>query len=86
MRICSGLPSRSLTIRIVRKITGSLPLLLLCSAFFFGSAVLGRDYGPPTGTKLPSFELQDQDGKPHTLESLLGGKGAVILFYRSADW
>jgi len=64
----------------VRKITGSLALLIICSA------ILARDYGPPTGQKLPNFELQDQDGKPHTLESLLGANGAVILFYRSADW
>ena len=64
----------------VRKITRTLPLLIFCST------ILGRDYGPPIGNKLPGFVLQDQDGKSQTLENLLGPKGAVILFYRSADW
>jgi hypothetical protein len=51
-----------------------------------GISASGREYGPATGTPLPSFELLDQAGKPHSLKSLLGPKGAVILFYRSADW
>ena len=51
-----------------------------------GVSASGREYGPAIGTRLPSFELPDQTGKPHSLKSLLGPKGAVILFYRSADW
>jgi hypothetical protein len=55
-------------------------LLLLCGA-------LGaRDYGPPVGSKMPDFELPDQSGATHKLKDLLGPKGAMILFYRSADW
>jgi len=51
------------------------------------SAALGaRDYGPPVGSKMPEFELQDQSGQRHKLKDLLGPKGALILFYRSADW
>ena len=46
----------------------------------------GREYGPAVGTRLVSFELPDQEGQLHSLKSLLGPKGAVILFYRSADW
>ena len=42
--------------------------------------------GPDIGKPMPSFQAQDQDGKTHTLRGLLGPKGAVILFYRSADW
>ncbi|HYL34743.1 MAG TPA: hypothetical protein VEV17_02385 [Bryobacteraceae bacterium] len=45
-----------------------------------------RDYGPPAGRAMPDFSLQDQDGKTHSLKSLLGPKGALILFFRSADW
>ncbi|MBZ5611303.1 MAG: peroxiredoxin family protein [Acidobacteriia bacterium] len=45
-----------------------------------------RDYGPPVGSRMPDFALQDQDGKTRSLQSLLGPKGAVILFFRSADW
>jgi peroxiredoxin len=45
-----------------------------------------RDYGPAIGTQMPDFRLPDQDGQVHTLKSLLGAKGALILLYRSADW
>jgi len=45
-----------------------------------------RDYGPPIGSRMPNFNLPDQDGKAHTLKSLLGPQGAVILIFRSADW
>lgn len=45
-----------------------------------------RDYGPPIGSRMPNFNLPDQDGKAHTLKSVLGPKGAVILVFRSADW
>lgn len=46
----------------------------------------GREYGPAVGAKMPGFDLPDQSGKHHTLGNLLGPKGALILFYRSADW
>ncbi len=59
----------------------SAPLFLL-----FCYSLLARDYGPPVGAKLAGFELQDQNGKRRDLASLLGPKGAVIVFYRSADW
>jgi peroxiredoxin len=35
---------------------------------------------------LPDFTLRDQNGQPHSLKSLLGPKGALIVFFRSADW
>ena len=42
--------------------------------------------GPQVGTSLPDFTLRDQRGEPHSLKSLLGPKGALIVFFRSADW
>ena len=45
-----------------------------------------RDFGPAVGTALPPFELRDQNGTARSLKSLLGPKGALILFFRSADW
>ena len=60
--------------------TAAVSLVLL------GSSLSAREYGPPVGAKMPGFDLKDQDGKAHTLASLLGPKGAVILFFRSADW
>ena len=42
--------------------------------------------GPQVGTSVPDFTLRDQRGEPHSLKSLLGPKGALIVFFRSADW
>ena len=42
--------------------------------------------GPQVGSVVPSFEGVDQFGTPHTLASALGPKGAMLVFFRSADW
>ena len=42
--------------------------------------------GPKIGDTLPEFSLRDQGGQVHSLKSLLGSKGAIIVFFRSADW
>jgi hypothetical protein len=42
--------------------------------------------GPKVGETLPEFSLRDQTGQVHSLKSLLGSKGAILVFFRSADW
>ena len=42
--------------------------------------------GPKVGDTLPAFTLQDQQGRTRPLSSLMGPKGAVLVFFRSADW
>jgi cytochrome oxidase Cu insertion factor (SCO1/SenC/PrrC family) len=42
--------------------------------------------GPQVGERVPDFTLKDQNGKPRTLQSIMGPKGAMLVFYRSADW
>jgi cytochrome oxidase Cu insertion factor (SCO1/SenC/PrrC family) len=42
--------------------------------------------GPQIGERAPEFTLSDQNGQPHQLSSLLGPKGALLVFFRSADW
>jgi len=42
--------------------------------------------GPATGQPAPSFTLPDQNGIERNLNSILGPKGALLVFYRSADW
>ena len=37
------------------------------------------------GSKAPEFKLEDQDGKSHTLKSLLAG-GPLILYFYPADF
>jgi len=42
--------------------------------------------GPGIGTQVPDFSGVDQFGRRHTLQSSLGAKGAMVVFFRSADW
>jgi len=42
--------------------------------------------GPRVGAVVPDFSLADQNGKQRTLRSVMGPKGAMIVFFRSADW
>jgi peroxiredoxin len=42
--------------------------------------------GPAVGSPLPDFSAPDQAGQTQTLKSIMGPKGAMLVFYRSADW
>ena len=42
--------------------------------------------GPQVGATVPPFAGVDQFGKPRTLASVAGPKGAMLVFFRSADW
>ena len=42
--------------------------------------------GPQVGERVPDFSLPDQNGKTQTLRSIMGPKGTVLVFVRSADW
>jgi hypothetical protein len=42
--------------------------------------------GPQVGERVPDFNLPDQNGKTWTLQSIMGPKGAMLVFVRSADW
>ncbi len=49
-------------------------------------AVYTKGPGPEVGTKIPAFRLQDQKGQWRDFASLVGPRGALLLFFRSADW
>ncbi len=42
--------------------------------------------GPKVGERVPDFSLEDQNGHRQTLRSIMGPKGAMLVFIRSADW
>ena len=42
--------------------------------------------GPAIGDPIPLFQAMDQHGKTQDFQSIRGPKGALILFFRSADW
>ena len=45
-----------------------------------------QNLGPQIGTRAPDFTLLDQKGQSRTLASLMGPKGLMLVFFRSADW
>ena len=42
--------------------------------------------GPQVGERVPDFSLLDQHGQRQTLQSLMGPRGLMLVFIRSADW
>ena len=42
--------------------------------------------GPQVGQRVPDFTLQDQEGRARSLQSIMGPRGAMVVFVRSADW
>lgn len=42
--------------------------------------------GPAVGEAAPAFSAADQNGRTQTLASVMGAKGVMLVFYRSADW
>ena len=42
--------------------------------------------GPQVGERVPDFTLADQSGRQRTLRSIMGSRGAMLVFVRSADW
>ena len=42
--------------------------------------------GPQVGQQVLDFSLTDQAGRTRNLQSVMGPRGAMLVFYRSADW
>jgi len=68
---------------------GMLAVLALAVSGLAGQAPAAIDtagVGPQAGAVVPAFAGVDQFGKAHTLASIYGPKGAMLVFFRSADW
>ena len=52
------------------------------------AALHGQDIksGPGVGQQVPAFSAKNQEGRNQTLKSIMGPKGAMLVFFRSADW
>ena len=71
---------------------------LLLTVWGIGDAVAGQaaastrakvdvsKLGPQVGERVPDFSLPDQTGRVRNLESIMGPRGAMLVFLRSADW
>jgi peroxiredoxin len=61
--------------------------LLVALAILLSPAAIAEDLGPAVGTVAPSIGTPlDQTGKPRAIADLMGGKGLVLMFFRSAAW
>lgn len=70
-------------------LSGLLLLACAASAVFAQPAPVRVDVaslGPKVGERISDFRLTDQDGKTWTRDSVMGPKGLMLVFSRSADW
>ena len=68
--------------RLAKQI-GGLSLFTLQIAGLYGQNI---KTGPTVGQQVPAFSAKDQEGRTQTLKSVMGPKGAILVFFRSADW
>lgn len=63
-----------------------LMIVAMALNFFASGMALAFDVGPRVGSRAPAFSAKDAAGAPRTLRSLMGEKGLVLVFHRSARW
>ncbi len=72
------------------KTAGSLLLALLLLVASPAAQRAGQQRTRPipfgVGDSIPLFRAPDQDGKERQFSDLVGPKGLVIFFFKSADW
>jgi hypothetical protein len=74
----------------MRRLRATLVLAALCFVAAAGQQapplpdVSGA--GPQVGQVVPDFSLTDQGGRAWTRQSIMGPRGAMLVFFRSADW
>jgi len=75
-----------------QRVSGALCAAILAGLLVRMPAIAQRQkinvskLGPQVGEHVPDFSLKDQNGKVWTLQSIMGPKGAMLVFIRSADW
>jgi len=70
-----------------RPLASTIAALICAAAIAAARDVVDpQTLGPKIGERVPDFSLPDQHGTTRTLRSTFGPKGAVLLFFRSADW
>jgi peroxiredoxin len=63
-----------------------LVLAALASSLLLMAAAPDYDVGPAVGAHVPAFFARDAAGTPRKLASIMGPKGVVLVFFRSAKW
>lgn len=71
---------------ILRIASLSVVLLASLSSLAAQQAPNLDTIGPAVGSAAPAFSGTDQFGRTHTLASVSGEQGTMLVFFRSADW
>jgi hypothetical protein len=74
---------RRVTVWLVFLLTGMLQLMAQQLA---RERIDVSKLGPQVGERVPDFGLVDQTGRTRNLQSIMGSRGAMLVFIRSADW
>jgi peroxiredoxin len=60
---------------------------IVLAAGLLAAPLKAEDLGPTIGSPAPDIGTRlDQSGVPRTLTDVMGTKGLVLMFFRSADW
>ena len=73
----------------IAAIRALLSVLTLAALIIVSSSLPApaQEFGPAISSKVPDIGTPpDQSGAPRSLASLMGDKGLVLFFFRSADW
>ena len=73
----------SIVLSIVALLFGLLPLIAQEQT---RQRIDVSKLGPQVGERVPDFSLVDQTGRTRNLQSIIGPRGAMLVFIRSADW
>ena len=78
-----GLMTQTMILRVVLMVVSA------CAATSLLAQAPAADtsrVGPQVGAVVPAFSGTDQFDRTHTLSSVYGPKGVMLVFFRSADW
>ena len=70
----------------MRRSSGLLKRLCLLALPIAALHAQSIKTGPEVGQRVPAFSARDQNGRAQDLKSIMGPKGAMLVFFRSADW
>lgn len=79
--------SSAVIVTLVMGMAASAPLVAQGTGAASGRVkVEVSKLGPQVGQQVPDFRLPDQNGTVWTRQSIMGPRGAMLVFYRSAGW
>jgi hypothetical protein len=73
--------------RVILYLAATMTVVVILQAQPAGQVQPAIDaLGPAVGARVPDLTGVDQFGQRQTLQTVLGPEGALLVFFRSADW